>query len=165
MFNFSTFKNIFFISGLVFLFIFFLGHPVRTLLFYITSRLTQQAVVDDYLIPKNSHALANLWGFMKDSAVWSQPEEFRPERFLEGNRLIKHQQFVPFGIGKRACMGEKLARDNLFIFMTTLIKNIEFGTPVEHDQPDPSNFTDGFTMIPHPFYVNIRSRNNSADSK
>ena len=124
----------------------------------IPHRLTQQAVVGEFLIPKNSHAIANLWGFMKDPAVWADPEEFRPERFLEGNKLIKHPQFVPFGLGRRACMGEKLARDTLFIFLTTLIKNLKLEAPTEHAQPDPSNFTDGFTIIPHPFYVNITRR-------
>ena len=124
----------------------------------IPHRLTQQAVVGEFLIPKNSHAIANLWGFMKDPAVWAEPEEFRPERFLEGNKLIKHPQFVPFGLGRRACMGEKLARDTLFIFLTTLIKNLKLEAPTGHAQPDPSNFTDGFTIIPHPFYVNITRR-------
>ena len=125
----------------------------------IPHRLTEQAVVEDYLIPKNSHALANLWGFMKDPSVWPHPEEFRPERFLEGKKLIKHAQFVPFGLGRRACMGEKLARDTLFIFLTTLIKNLRLEAPREHAKPDPSNFTDGFTIIPHPFYINIKRRN------
>lgn len=55
-------------------------------------------------------------------------------------------------------IGEKLARDNLFIFMTTIIKHLSLETPEEHPQPDPANFTDGFTIIPHPFYVNIKTR-------
>ena len=53
---------------------------------------------------------------------------FRPERFLEmfegGWRLVKKDQFVPFGFGRRVCMGESLARDNLLIFLTTLLKHI-----------------------------------------
>ena len=117
--------------------------------------------MDDFVIPKNCHALANLWAFMKDPSVWTQPEEFRPERFLEGNRLIKHQQFVPFGLGRRACMGERLAGDTLKIFLTTLIKNIKLGSPTAHAQPDPTNFTDGFTIIPHPFYVHFRTRSSA----
>ena len=54
----------------------------------------------------------------------------RPERFLEmfegGRRLVKKDQFVPFGFGRRVCMGESLARDNLLIFLTTLLKHIRF---------------------------------------
>ena len=96
---------------------------------------------------------------MQDPSVWVDPEEFKPERFLQGDKLIKHPQFVPFGLGRRACMGEKLARDNLIIFITTLIKNLRLEAPKEHARPDPSNFTDGFTIIPHPFYVRIKRRN------
>ena len=54
----------------------------------------------------------------------------RPQRFLElfeGRwRLVKKEQFVPFGFGRRVCMGESLARDNLFIFLSTLLKHIRF---------------------------------------
>ena len=92
------------------------------------ERVTEQVVVEDYVIPKDSHAIANLWGFMKDPAVWSQPEEFRPERFLEDNKIIKHPQFVPFGIGRRACMGEVLQtnidiKPLLYLPLTHLLRN------------------------------------------
>ena len=49
-------------------------------------------------------------------------------RFLEnceaGVRLVKKEQFVPFGFGRRVCMGEALAKDTLLIFFATLIKQI-----------------------------------------
>lgn len=82
---------------------------------------------------------------------------------------MKKEQFVPFGFGRRVCMGESLARDNLFIFLSTLIKHIRFintnftnnesarfENPVGHRKPDPGNHTDGLTVIPHPYHVNIQ---------
>ena len=108
--------------------------------------------------------MANLWGFMKDSDVWSEAEMFRPERFLEtsdtGVKLVRHDQFVPYGLGRRICMGKSLAEDSLFIFMTTLVKSLKFENPVSHPKPDPENYTDGFTVIPHPYFVHMRSRKN-----
>ena len=125
-------------------------------------RVTKDVSVDGYDIPKNSLALANLWGFMKDPDHWEDPDMFRPERFLEkteaGLKVAKKERFVPFGIGRRICMGESLAKDTLFIFITTLIKHLKFENPVAHPKPDPENYTDGFTIIPHPYYVNIKSR-------
>ena len=97
----------------------------------------------------------------------------RPQRFLEkfegGLRLVKKDQFVPYGFGRRVCMGESLAKDNLFIFLSTLLKHIRlnsrstyinglarFENPVEHRKPDPGNYTDGLTVIPHPYHVNVQ---------
>ena len=126
-------------------------------------RVTKECEVGEYVIPKDSFAMANLWGFMKDPAVWPEAEVFRPERFLEETeagelRLVRHERFVPFGLGRRICMGMSLASDTLFIFMTTLVKSLKFDNPLHQPKPDPANFTDGFTVIPHPYYVNIKRR-------
>jgi len=126
----------------------------------IPHRVTAEQALEGFVVPKNSHAIANLTKFMKDPEYWEQPNEFRPQRFLElfeGRwRLVKKEQFVPFGFGRRVCMGESLARDNLFIFLSTLIKHIRFENPVGHRKPDPGNHTDGLTVIPHPYHVNIQ---------
>jgi len=126
----------------------------------IPHRVTKEQTVEGFTVPKNSHAMANLTKFMKDPEYWEHPNEFRPQRFLEmfegGWRLVKRDQFVPFGFGRRVCMGESLAKDNLFIFLSTLLKHIRFENPVEHRKPDPGNYTDGLTVIPHPYHVNIQ---------
>ena len=118
--------------------------------------------VEGYDIPKDSLILANLWGFMKDPKHWEDPLAFRPERFLEktdaGWRVVKREMFVPYGMGRRICMGESLARDTLFIFVTTLLKCLKFENPNKHPKPDPENFSQGFTLIPHPFHVKLVSR-------
>ena len=107
--------------------------------------------------------MTNLWGFMKDPKYWEDPLSFRPERFLEktdaGWKVVKRERFVPYGIGRRICMGESLARDTLFIFVTTLLKSLKFENPDNHPMPNPDNFSQGFTLIPHPFHVKIVSRN------
>ena len=89
------------------------------------------------------------------------PAPHRPERFLERTetgdwRLVKKEQFVPYGFGRRVCMGESLARDTLLIFFSTLVKQLQFDNPLSHPKPDPANHTAGFTVIPHPYYVHIR---------
>ena len=127
-----------------------------------TFRVTKDVSVDGYDVPENSLAMANLMGFMKDSDHWKDPEMFRPERFLEktemGLKVSKKERFVPYGIGRRICMGESLAKDTLFIFVTTLLKHLKFENPVSHPSPDPENYTEGFTIIPQPYYVNIKCR-------
>ena len=125
--------------------------------------MTKEIHIGEHVIPKDSLAFGHLWGFMKDPEVWPEAEMFRPERFLEETeagelRLVRHERFVPFGLGRRICMGMSLATDTLFIFMTTLVKSLKFDNSLHQPKPDPANFTDGFTVIPHPYYVNIKRR-------
>lgn len=48
-----------------------------------------------------------------DEELFKNHTEFRPERFLENNNLEK--KLIPFGIGKRSCLGESLARAELYL--------------------------------------------------
>ena len=89
------------------------------------------------------------------------PTAARPERFLEKTkagvwRLVKRERFVPYGFGKRKCMGESLAKDTLFVFVASLLQRLKFDAPTTHPLPDPENFTDGFALMPKPFYVSIK---------
>jgi cytochrome P450 len=100
-------------------------------------------------------------GFMQDPEHWEEPLVFRPERFLErgpagGWRPVRRERFVPYGLGRRVCMGESLARDTLLIFLATLVKHLRFDPPAAHPRPDPANYTEGFTVIPRPFHVSIQ---------
>ena len=108
-------------------------------------------------------ALTNLSSFMSDLKYWKEPVEFHPERFLEmvdvDTKLVKKEMFVPYGMGRRICMGESLAKDTLFLFFTNLVKSLKFTNPASHPAPDPANYTEGFTIIPKPYYVSIECRN------
>ena len=72
-------------------------------------RTTKDVSVEGYDVPKDSLILANLWGFMKDPDHWEDPMMFRPESFLEktevGLKVEKKEKFVPYGMGRKICMG------------------------------------------------------------
>ncbi|XP_073530104.1 cytochrome P450 2C14-like [Phyllobates terribilis] len=80
-----------------------------------------------YFIPKATLVFPLLHSILRDKAYFAKPDEFYPEHFLDtkGN-LKKNEAFVPFSIGKRSCAGETLAKMELFIFFTTLLKNFTF---------------------------------------
>ncbi|KAF1433759.1 Cytochrome P450 2D17, partial [Spheniscus demersus] len=106
-----------------------------------------------FFIPKGTTIITNLSSVLKDEALWEKPNEFYPEHFLDANgQFVKPEAFLPFSAGRRACLGEQLARMELFIFFTTLLQKFTFVLP--EDQPRPRE--DGhfaLTSSPHPYQV------------
>lgn len=84
----------------------------------------------------------------------------RPERFLSEDRThtIKKEYFVPFGMVKRICMGESLAKLELFIFTVLLLRDVKFSVPKGHKKLDAKDDHAGITKCPNPFHVRIERR-------
>ena len=58
---------------------------------------------------------------------WPEGKEFRPERFLDNKGdVVKDAHFIPFSVGKRQCLGETLAKTELFLFFTALVQQFRF---------------------------------------
>jgi len=98
-----------------------------------------------------------------DSRYWTAPQLFRPSRFLAedekgGVRVIKKEQFVPFGFGKRVCMGESLAKSELWLFITAILQKFTVEPPMNHPMPNPDEDVAGLTRSPKPFFVHLKSR-------
>ena len=66
----------------------------------------------------------NIHCFHTAPKYWDRPLEFDPTRFLspDGTKIVQHEHFLPFGFGKRKCMGESFAKAELFLFAVLLIE-------------------------------------------
>lgn len=42
--------------------------------------------------------------------LWDTPNTFQPERFIQNGRLVKPEHFLPFGGGRRSCLGYKMVQ-------------------------------------------------------
>ncbi|KAI9056287.1 cytochrome P450 [Trametes sanguinea] len=123
---------------------------------------------DEYngmFIPKGSTVFANLAGIMQDPTMFPSPEEFRPERFLETDNPRLKDFDLPFGFGRRICVGMHLAQNSLFISVARILWAFDIlpalgadGKPI---MPDPWNFTDGFNSKPVSFPCRIKARSAS----
>ncbi|XP_072015479.1 cytochrome P450 2G1-like [Amphiura filiformis] len=112
-----------------------------------------------YTIPKNSVVIPNLYAVMQSPELWGDPENFRPERFLDdGGNFHEPNEVIPFGIGRRVCLGEALARQELFIFFTHLLHQFKFEKTSE-DAPMPTlKPIEGLVLHPEPYKLRVTKR-------
>lgn len=112
-----------------------------------------------YTIPKGAVLFSNLRQILSDCNIFHNPSSFLPERFLTKKEEVKRPaEFVPFGVGKRICMGDALARNELFIFFASILQRTAIEWVESRGQPEPSQYTMGITSIPDPFYLSFKSR-------
>ncbi|XP_061348050.1 geraniol 8-hydroxylase-like [Gastrolobium bilobum] len=81
-----------------------------------------------YTVPKGAQILVNVWGMGRDSSIWTNPNEFIPERFLENNIDYKGNNFelIPFGAGRRICPGLSLASRTMHFVLASLINSYDW---------------------------------------
>ncbi|XP_075717020.1 cytochrome P450 2K6-like isoform X4 [Rhinoderma darwinii] len=109
---------------------------------------TKDVTFKGYLIPKGTYIIPLLSSVLRDETQFEKPEEFYPNHFLdqEGN-FIKKDAFMPFSAGRRVCVGETLARMELFIFFTSLLQKFTFRLPSGDTDVDLSSVV-GLTNAP-----------------
>ncbi|XP_046552244.1 cytochrome P450 2D26-like [Haliotis rubra] len=81
----------------------------------------------EYTFPADVMILPILDSVLHDEALWGDPYNFRPQRFLdEDGRFVKKDEYIPFSLGRRACLGESLARMELFLFIAGMVQRYRF---------------------------------------
>ncbi|XP_025098756.1 cytochrome P450 2B4-like [Pomacea canaliculata] len=89
-----------------------------------------------YNIPKGTLIMPNLYSVLHAPETWGDPENFRPERFIgEDGKLLRFEELIPFSIGRRVCLGEALARMELFLYLASMIQRFRFLPPETGELP------------------------------
>ncbi|XP_061109233.1 steroid 17-alpha-hydroxylase/17,20 lyase [Conger conger] len=123
----------------------------------------QDTSIGGHRIHKGTRVLVNMWHIHHDPQQWEQPEKFMPERFLdsEGQRFSP-PYFLPFGAGPRVCMGEALAKLELFLFSSWLLQRFTFSLPPGVPLPDLQGRF-GVVLQPLSYTLAVRPRFSWAD--
>ena len=80
-----------------------------------------------YNLPKDSALVYSLMHIMHDPTYFKNPEIFQPERFLDQEgKFVNDERVIPFGIGKRFCLGRSLAEKEFFLFFVGLLQVFKF---------------------------------------
>ncbi|NWV08479.1 CP1A4 protein, partial [Ptilonorhynchus violaceus] len=116
--------------------------------FTIPHSTTKATVLNGFYIPKDTCVFINQWQVNHDETLWKDPSAFKPERFLSasGTEVIRpeSEKVLSFGLGKRRCIGETIGRWEIFLFLATLLQQLEFSLrPGEHVDTTPQY---GLTM-------------------
>ncbi|XP_021010453.2 cytochrome P450 2B9 isoform X1 [Mus caroli] len=112
-------------------------------------RVIKDTLFRGYLLPKNTEVYPVLSSALHDPRYFEQPDKFNPEHFLDANGALKKcAAFLPFSTGKRICLGESIARNELFIFFTTILQNFSVASPVAPKDIDLTPKENGIGKIP-----------------
>ncbi|AWP08863.1 putative cytochrome P450 2F2 [Scophthalmus maximus] len=132
-----------------------IANTVPLSVFHTTTKDTE---LMGFSIPKGIMIIPNLTSVLDEEGQWKFPNEFNPENFLnDQGEFLKPEAFMPFSAGPRMCLGEGLARMELFLIMVTLLRKFKFVWPEDAGEPD---FTPvyGVTLSPKPYCMKVQLR-------
>ncbi|XP_051245387.1 cytochrome P450 2K1 isoform X2 [Dicentrarchus labrax] len=118
----------------------------------IPHKTTRDLTFQGYSIKKGTTVFPLLTSVLHDESEWESPHTFNPSHFLDKEgKFIRRDAFMPFSAGRRVCLGESLAKMELFLFFTSVLQHFRFTPPpgVTEDELDLSP-TVGFTLSPSP---------------
>jgi hypothetical protein len=140
---------------------------------FLASGMPHAVTQDDeymgYRIPKDSLVIANHWALGHDEAIFPNPEQFRPERWIEDPSL----PVFAWGFGRRSCPGRHVAINSLFIIIARMLWafDIEHTYEVKHNdelkrvrcEVDPMALEQGMSSRPVPFRAVFKVRSPKAE--
>ncbi|CAI5780757.1 cytochrome P450 2F5-like [Podarcis lilfordi] len=112
-----------------------------------------------FVLPKGTNIMPLLHSVHKDPTQFKNPEAFDPTHFLdEKGGFRRSDAFMPFSAGKRLCLGEGLARMELFLYLTKLLQRFTFQPTCPREELDLSPLSSGTGNVPRPYRCRIVPR-------
>uniref|UniRef100_A0A914QJ86 Cytochrome P450 n=1 Tax=Panagrolaimus davidi TaxID=227884 RepID=A0A914QJ86_9BILA len=123
----------------------------------IPHRLTEDFEFHGFHLEANTMVISQIGAVLTNEKIFPEATKFKPERFIDENGKFQTKpELIPFGVGKRACLGEGLARLELYLFAANLFNHFKIATIPSN----PPNMTPiiGGTKMPEPFLAHIKKR-------
>ena len=121
--------------------------------------VTDNFELQGFLIPKDSQLMLDLTSALQDFDTWENPDKFCPERFLDATgNLTKPNELVPFGLGRRVCPGEALAKMELDLFLSAMFHRFRFEPEDPRLELPPLEGVMSLTLSPKPYKVRFVER-------
>uniref|UniRef100_A0A3Q2PCN4 Cytochrome P450 2K1 n=1 Tax=Fundulus heteroclitus TaxID=8078 RepID=A0A3Q2PCN4_FUNHE len=126
----------------------------------VPHKTSRDVTFQGYFIKEGTTVFPLLTSVLNDESEWESPHSFNPSHFLnKEGKFIKRDAFLPFSAGRRVCLGEGLAKMELFLLFTSLLQRFRFKPPpgVTEDELDLTPAV-GFTIPPSPHKLCAISR-------
>ncbi|XP_036003870.1 cytochrome P450 2K1 [Fundulus heteroclitus] len=126
----------------------------------VPHKTSRDVTFQGYFIKEGTTVFPLLTSVLNDESEWESPHSFNPSHFLnKEGKFIKRDAFLPFSAGRRVCLGEGLAKMELFLLFSSLLQRFRFKPPpgVTEDELDLTPAV-GFTIPPSPHKLCAISR-------
>ncbi|XP_062996480.1 cytochrome P450 2B19-like [Elgaria multicarinata webbii] len=121
--------------------------------------MTRDTTFRGYSLPKDTVVGVFLTSVLQDPQYFETPKKFNPGHFLDENGAFKKSEaFLPFSSGKRVCLGESLARMELFLFLTTVLQNLNLKTFQVREEIDILPVVEGIGKRPPRYRLSVAPR-------
>ncbi|CAH8382604.1 unnamed protein product [Eruca vesicaria subsp. sativa] len=140
----------------------------------IFERFSQEGCrVGGFYVPEKTTLIVNAYAVMRDPNYWEDPDEFKPERFLDTwkDEEIKEQalKYISFGSGRRSCPGENLSHIFIGTAIGVMVQGFEWRFKEEKVNMEETIVGLSLTMAhplkltpiartPNPLVLNLKSR-------
>lgn len=108
-------------------------------------RSLEDTTIGGYDVPAGSDVVLSVWSIHHREDLWPEPERFNPDRFL-GNPDIGRYQWIPFGAGPRACIGQHFSMLESVATIVELVRSFDFAAPAGSSDQVPVG--SGVTLFP-----------------
>ncbi|XP_066271325.1 steroid 17-alpha-hydroxylase/17,20 lyase-like [Branchiostoma lanceolatum] len=125
----------------------------------IPHKTIRDTSVGDFDVPQGTRVMFNLWAIHHDERHWTDPAKFNPDRFLDTKtgQLLRGGSFLPFLAGCRGCLGESMAKAELFLFTARILRDFRLELPAGASPPSLQGRY-GVVMAPDRYSICFRPR-------
>lgn len=104
--------------------------------------------------------IANLWAVHNDPENWPEPDKFDPLRHIDENgQFYLSPKVVTFSLGLRRCIGEPLAKSELYIFLVAILQSFDIASDPNASQlPDLKEKTMAGVSVPKDYKIILKTR-------
>jgi cytochrome P450 family 135 len=105
---------------------------VRPVIVDVARKLTRDTEVAGWQLPAGTLVLPAIAVLHARPDLYESPEEFRPERFLDGG--VQSYAWIPFGGGVRRCIGASFAQVEMRTVLREVLKRVRLRAPSQRPE-------------------------------